>query len=175
MYLLINHSYNQSMTPWSLARRGNSLGITGNPIYYSSNLDSGCSKCPKTSPEVYSSDIDVIRLYKEFIAQCYKCEHYHIDPFCKCGLVRTNSSTCKCGRMALWDCFQGKCHQCSEIHHYPVAVNSESFQDLASTVDIKMMKINEMKQETRTTKLVVYINYIADSVKDTFVTVTTIN
>ena len=119
---------NHSMTPWSLARRNNNLGITGNPIYYSSNLDWGCSKCPKTSPEVYSSDIDVIRLYKEFVAQCYKCEHYHIDPFCKCGLVRTNSNACACGRMALWDCFQGKCHQCSQIHYYPACGNCSKFR-----------------------------------------------
>ena len=47
-----------SMTPWSLARRGNNIITTGNPVYYSSNLDWGCNKCPKTSPEVYSSEID---------------------------------------------------------------------------------------------------------------------
>ena len=119
---------NHSMTPWSQAKRWNIHGITGNPVYYSSNLDWGCKSCPKKEPAIYTSEIDVVRLYKEFVAQCHKCEHYHIDPFCKCGAIRTNSSMCSCGRIALWDCYKGKCYQCSEIHHYPACGKCEKFR-----------------------------------------------
>ena len=160
---------NHSMTPWSQAKRWNIHSITGNPVYYSSNLDWGCKSCPKKEPAMYTSEVDVVRLYKEFVAQCYKCEHYHIDPFCKCGAIRTSSNMCSCGRIALWDCYKRQMLPMFRSpplpQHVENARNSEDFPVLVSTVAIKTTRTDEKKPKTKTTRSVVCINCIADSEK----------
>ena len=66
---------------------------------------------------------DRVNKYKTFIARCRKCEHYHEEPICKCGTVRTKPECATCNHNSILDLFSGKCGNCYQHHLYPGCFN----------------------------------------------------